>query len=698
MPKKKRSRKLLIGSLITLVVLSLIAAGLVYIPRLGWEASPYGYDIVERAMKDSDSSWSITLPLFAGEDSTSTSTRNPWEKKVEVYGDPELNYPIKHVTTHQSTRLPGVHTVVLEPSQGELNPWFALPESMDSPHVGAAGLWPSGTYYVAEKYSLLGGLLKRPRVHIFTVEPHGGALAAPEFTMEMSPYGVPLFSWSVVEDASAYYVVRQPPQALTKDETHMDIIGVVDGNTSQWYASTQDLDYQNGYQNGEAVSVYNSAFVAFDSQRGVQCQPQDVFYQGDDPPDHDTSTLAYPSFSVVAVDGEGNTSFVSYLDGKELVMSTVGSIAGKTFERMRHQSSKPETFLPAQLPVTMGDCRTVFLDTEARTLVSHPDKKDIALTYGAQGTLLSVVIDTDQGGSYTTIKSMGEKKGLAPIYQREFGQDLVMMSPRQTRDYAQGKEISYTIPDSPYTWVGTSEMVTYIAANMFAGTEAIDMTRFITPDAPLIIDAANEAYVQNPYIIDMFPIVGVINNVLYVDYEITAEERAKSAEKIHNKVMDVAQSLFTESMTERERALAINEYLSKTASYDKGAYDFSSEKRTREDYVKKFPHSWNATGVLLEGKGVCTSYAGAFHLLAQEAQLETMIITGYADDSGLGHAWVKVKLGKQWRIIDPTWNSNIWEQSRGNINRYFALTDREGGRTEFSAFVVDRYIPDYQAT
>jgi transglutaminase/protease-like cytokinesis protein 3 len=195
----------------------------------------------------------------------------------------------------------------------------------------------------------------------------------------------------------------------------------------------------------------------------------------------------------------------------------------------------------------------------------------------------------------------------------------------------------------------------------------------------------------------MFPVVGVINNVLYVDYEMTPIQREQAAERIKTKVDSIVASIITPGMSDREKALAINEYLAKNAVYDQGAYDFSTGSRTRDEYVESFPNAWSATGVLLDGKGVCTSYAAAFQLLAREVGLETMIITGLADNSGMGHAWIKIKLGDRWRVIDPTWNSNIWEQAHGNINRYFGLTDREAPRTEFNAFVVDRYIKDYAA-
>ncbi|MCL1906776.1 MAG: transglutaminase-like domain-containing protein [Propionibacteriaceae bacterium] len=693
---KKRGKKALRGFLITALVIALVAAGFVFIPRLSWESSDYGYDIVERTTVEPDSIWTLTAPLIGVEQDT-TNSRNPWHTIIEVYSDPELAYPISFRQLTQEP-IPVIKRLAITPSQADLNPWFTFPDYREEPTLGTEGMWPEGTYYVVQRNSLLGYELKKPRVHIYTVEPHAGSLPHVDYTMEASDAGVPVFEWTEVAGASAYYIIRKAPTTTQgNDDTRTDIIGWVEGSTTKWYASSQDLDYHNERQNGEKTSQYNSAFVAFDPERGVPCQPQDAVYDQDSPPEYNTTNYTYPSFSVVAVDNRGNTSFATFADGQKVVADTPVATASRTLEWMREQSGQGANYLPETFPVTMGDCRTTFVPSQTLTFVSHPDNYEAEITYGGEGTLLTETVSTEAGATYSAVTSLGEKSGVPRQYQKHFSQDLVMMTPREVKDYSTGREVSTSAPESPFTWWGTSEMVTYIAANMFAGQEAIDMTAFLTPDAPLIIDATNEAFLQNPYITDMFPVVGVLNNILYVDYEMTAQERSQAAARIKAKVETVAASIISPGMNDRAKALAINEYLAKNAVYDDGAYKFSQKSHTREEFVEAFPNSWDAEGVLLDGKGVCTSYAAAFQLLAREVGLETMIITGYADDSGVGHAWIKAKFGSQWRVIDPTWNSNIWEQVRGNVNRYFGLTDREANRTEFDAFVVDRYLNNYKA-
>ena len=72
---------------------------------------------------------------------------------------------------------------------------------------------------------------------------------------------------------------------------------------------------------------------------------------------------------------------------------------------------------------------------------------------------------------------------------------------------------------------------------------------------------------------------------------------------------------------------------------------------------EEFNDSFTAYGALLNGKCVCAGYAAAFTLLAQEAGLESIVVTGYLDGS-LAHAWNKVKIDDEWQIVDVTNNDN----------------------------------------
>ena len=106
---------------------------------------------------------------------------------------------------------------------------------------------------------------------------------------------------------------------------------------------------------------------------------------------------------------------------------------------------------------------------------------------------------------------------------------------------------------------------------------------------------------------------------------------------------------------EQEKELAINQYLCDTIVYDEDA--FTSAEEYNYMYVDpEFDDSFNAYGALINGKCVCTGYAAAFKLLAEEAGLEAIVVTGYLDGN-LSHAWNKVKIDDEtfYEITDAVY-------------------------------------------
>ena len=151
--------------------------------------------------------------------------------------------------------------------------------------------------------------------------------------------------------------------------------------------------------------------------------------------------------------------------------------------------------------------------------------------------------------------------------------------------------------------------------------------------------------------------------------------------------------IITEDMTELEKELAINQYLCDTAEYDMDALENAEEKEFA-DVDAEFNDSFTPYGVLLNKKGVCSSYAGAFKLLADEAGLESIVVTGYLEGD-LPHAWNKVKIDGQWQIVDSTNNDNELI-----FNALFNLPDDAAKKVlvEDARYVLDDRLSDYEAS
>eukprot|EP01029_Cantina_marsupialis_P025317 TRINITY_DN6691_c0_g1_i1.p1 TRINITY_DN6691_c0_g1~~TRINITY_DN6691_c0_g1_i1.p1 ORF type:complete len:231 (-),score=27.84 TRINITY_DN6691_c0_g1_i1:3282-3974(-) len=74
---------------------------------------------------------------------------------------------------------------------------------------------------------------------------------------------------------------------------------------------------------------------------------------------------------------------------------------------------------------------------------------------------------------------------------------------------------------------------------------------------------------------------------------------------------------------------------------------------------------YSALNVLKSRKAVCQGYSDLFKILCDKANIECVVITGYAKGYGYNgtrfketnHAWNAVKLKGEWKLIDTTWGS-----------------------------------------
>ena len=119
----------------------------------------------------------------------------------------------------------------------------------------------------------------------------------------------------------------------------------------------------------------------------------------------------------------------------------------------------------------------------------------------------------------------------------------------------------------------------------------------------------------------------------------------------------------------------------------------NAEKNNFKNVDKEFQDSFTPYGVLVKQVGVCASYAGAYKLLAEEAGLDCIVVTGYLDGS-LPHAWNKVKVDGEWLIVDTTNNDNPYL-----FNALLNLPNNEADKVlvEDENYLMDAAISEYEA-
>lgn len=239
-----------------------------------------------------------------------------------------------------------------------------------------------------------------------------------------------------------------------------------------------------------------------------------------------------------------------------------------------------------------------------------------------------------------------------------------------------------------------SALSEYLAIHMLNSNEEIDISAFPeAADTALVVDAFMEAQYQNPLILGIKEVgMDTLDKVMYISYDDDAKTTEAKRKELAEKAAEITSEIITDGMSDLDKELAINAYLCDNAEYDDGALESAAENDFK--YVDEiYNDSFTAYGVLMNNIGVCASYSAAFKLLADEAGLESIVVTGYLEGN-LPHAWNKVKLDGAWNIVDATNNDNDVIQ-----NALFNLSDSAAYSmlVEDDRFVLDSYLYDYEA-
>ena len=146
----------------------------------------------------------------------------------------------------------------------------------------------------------------------------------------------------------------------------------------------------------------------------------------------------------------------------------------------------------------------------------------------------------------------------------------------------------------------------------------------------------------------------------------TAPERAA----VRTYVDQAASVIFRPDMLEKDKLLAVNDFLVRNFEYDQSLSIYST-----------FPFITKKTGV-------CQSYAQLAVMLLLAGGMETYPITGTSD--GAAHAWVGVRVDGVWYEFDPTYDDNLGYQNASTRVGYLMRTHGDmvrGGRK------YDTYAP-----
>jgi transglutaminase-like putative cysteine protease len=115
-------------------------------------------------------------------------------------------------------------------------------------------------------------------------------------------------------------------------------------------------------------------------------------------------------------------------------------------------------------------------------------------------------------------------------------------------------------------------------------------------------------------------------------------------------IKSLAAQLTKNKKSQKEKALAIYQYVAKNVSYDVDKLN----NRT-------FEFDDSALKTLAEKKGVCQDFAYLTIALLRASGMEAQMVTGYA---GQNHGWVETKVDGRWLTMDPTWGSGYLQNNK----------------------------------
>lgn len=218
-------------------------------------------------------------------------------------------------------------------------------------------------------------------------------------------------------------------------------------------------------------------------------------------------------------------------------------------------------------------------------------------------------------------------------------------------------------------------------------------------DSTYLEDVILKVIVQNPLILDesRFGYDYRTKSVL-VEYKSTAEVVEKKQKEIKEKVKSVVEQVIKPGMSLYEKELALHDWLVDNGEYHHEILDAYFEGKSLNEIAEIYPDSFNAYGILINGLGVCQSYAEAFKLLCDEAGVPCVVATG--DLQTVPHAWNMVKIGEKWAHVDVTNNDigidyPVFNATDNSIALEYALNSEFEIDSHLVNYVADSYEYDY---
>lgn len=536
---------------------------------------------------------------------------------------------------------------------------------------------------------------------------------APKVTYSCNDNGEARISWSPVEGATDYILFT----IMKTEQDGFDSYTKVFARTTEtsWTAPKDSLDDGTTYSMNEIFSNYITS-------------EDDVEVGGMEDMNEDFFETMPEYVGVIAVNQTGSSpvsNMISLKDYSKLLPNCFANYENEAEGFDLYQTSID--MLPAEVSVTMCDGstsrRVIEYDIENAVLDEEfTDPQSLNVFGYASGTTLckeyTVVVNTEtmdadlatlkerqdalknKGGNVNKDVTIDEENDSVatptpanetaePTEEPSEPTEAIAEPTEEPSEPAKNTESDLNT-DIPVT--ANSALSEYIAIHLLNSAETIDLSMFSESiNTDIVVDAFLESQYQNPLVMGIQNVgYDSENRILYVSYDDSPEETAAKREEVKEKASEIVSQIISEDMSDLEKEMSINQYLCENAEYDNDALK-SAEQNDFKTVDDEYLDSFTPYGIIVNGVGVCASYAGAFKVLADEAGLECIVVTGYLEGN-LPHAWNRVKLDDQWVSLDVTNNDNdIVSNVLMNVSDY-GVSDV---LVEDDRFVLDEKLYDY---
>lgn len=615
-----------------------------------------------------------------------------WSQLVEVYSDSELTKKVssQYLLSDDEKKLTmtpfrnGKYTVPDPDFGGRIN------EQEEFQDWGN-----SQQNYLVKYYDLkTGEKLAKPEVMVFTVETE--LKQTPTVKFSINENGIAQLDWNEVEGAEEY-IVFSFEEAKEKPSADPYISIIAKTKETKWVdedtrnVSKNNWNFRTAFGKSED-QAYGDAKKKLDKGE-IDSEEFLKTLDFEAESEYDLSQNKY--IGVIAVSKDGTSKVSNFIDKRVAASQTPISAAyylnegglKLTSDKVQGTVDTDINLLSSHIWIIMGDGKAVQKLIDYNTENVKETRKTI--TYFKADDDGNAILDDDGNPIVDEVKSVPVLSvpvsvsgtaitGYAEIenYDKDkYSEQLKALKERQDalKDKTggveketnldgeveeDGKEASSEVRKDHDNVFASSALSEYLALQMLSGETTINLDAFKeASDKDYLLDAWYEAVYQNPLILGVKSLsYDAVNNNVMITYDQDAKKQQKKQDEIVEKVDGIVSEIIKEGMSDYEKEVAINDYLCKTAEYDMSALE-NAEQNDFASVDAEFDDSFTAYGILINGKGVCAGYAGAFKLIADKAGLESIVVTGNLDGS-LPHAWNRVKIGEEWLSLDATNNDN----------------------------------------